>query len=77
MAFPASGPWDVDLAGQFDPWRRPSFADIPHAGAVIDASWPVLTILERGSSRAEVRERLQSRAAELDRLFAEHRHDLE
>jgi len=70
VSFPAAGPWDADLVGQFDPWRLPAFADIPHSRAVIEAGWPVLTILERGSSPAEVRQRLQSRAAELDRLLA-------
>lgn len=71
FAFPASGPWDADLAGDFDPWRLPQFADIPHPGAAIEAGSPVLTFFAQGSSPAEVRERLQSRAAELDLLFAE------
>jgi uncharacterized protein len=71
LAFPDSGPWDDDLAGEFDPWRVPAFADIPKPGAAIEKGWPVLTILARGSSPEEVRERLQSRAAELDRLLAD------
>jgi uncharacterized protein len=68
--FPAAGPWDTDLEGEFDPWRLPAFADIPHPGAVIEIGWPVLTILVSGSSPDEVRERLQSRAAKLDQLLA-------
>ncbi len=72
ITFPHSGPWDADLAGAFDPWRLPTFADIPEAGSAIQAGWPVLTFFATGSTPAEVRERLQSRAAELDRLFAEH-----
>ena len=72
MRFPDSGPWDADLAGEFDPWRLPGFADIPSAGGAIGAGWPVLTFFATGSTPAEVRERLQSRAAELDHHFAEH-----
>ena len=48
-----------------------AFADIPRPGAAIEKGWPVLTILARGSSPEEVRERLQSRAAELDQLLAD------
>lgn len=69
--FPPAGPWDADLSLPFDPWRLPDFADIPEPGSVIEAGWPVLTIFSAGSSRAECRELLQSRAAELDQLFSE------
>lgn len=72
LTFPHSGPWDADLAGDFDPWRVPGFADIPDAGARVEAGHPVLTFFARGNSPADVRERLQSRAAELDALFQEH-----
>lgn len=71
QSFPAEAPWDADIADPFDPWRVPAFADIPHANAMIEPGWPVLTILAAGSSPAEVRERLQSRAAELDQLLAD------
>jgi predicted ATP-grasp superfamily ATP-dependent carboligase len=71
ITFPASGPWDADLAGEFDPWRLPGFADIPEPGAIVEAGWPVLTVFAAGSSPAACRERLQSRAAELDHLFGE------
>jgi predicted ATP-grasp superfamily ATP-dependent carboligase len=71
VRFPQSGPWDADLTGDFDPWRIPGFADIPEPGGVIDAGHPVLTFFATGSTPAEVRERLQSRAAELDALFRE------
>jgi predicted ATP-grasp superfamily ATP-dependent carboligase len=73
IVFPASGSWDMDLAGEFDPWRIPDFADIPEPGEVIEPGWPVLTFFEQGSSSADVRGQLQSRAAELDRRFAESR----
>jgi predicted ATP-grasp superfamily ATP-dependent carboligase len=69
IRFPQSGPWDADLAGEFDPWRLPGFADIPDHGGVIEPGSPVLTFFAGGSTPAEVRERLQSRAAELDTLF--------
>ena len=70
FTFPVAGPWDADLAGDFDPWRLPGFADIPEAGSAIHAGWPVLTFFATGSTPAEVRARLQLQAAELDQLFA-------
>lgn len=69
IRFPPSGPWDADLAGEFDPWRLPDFADIPDPGTRIEAGSPVLTFFAQGSTPAEVRDRLQSRASELDQLF--------
>jgi predicted ATP-grasp superfamily ATP-dependent carboligase len=71
ISFPTAGPWDADLAGRFDPWRLPGVADIPHPGAIVEPGWPVLTIMAAGSSPAKVRQRLQSRAAELDQLLAD------
>jgi predicted ATP-grasp superfamily ATP-dependent carboligase len=71
ILFPSSGPWDRDLEAPFDPWRIPGCADIPEAGATIERSQPVLTLLTGGSSPQACRDQLQSRAAELDRLFAE------
>jgi uncharacterized protein len=66
--FPPEGPWD-DWQGPFDPWTLPAFADVPATGSTIEPGWPVLTMLEGGSTPTEVRARLQSRAAELERLF--------
>ena len=71
LVFPEVGPWDADLVTPFDPWRLPAFADIPAAGSVISAGQPVITLLVSGSSPVECRERLQSRARELDQLLAE------
>jgi predicted ATP-grasp superfamily ATP-dependent carboligase len=71
--FPPSGPWDDDLAGAFDPWRVPKFADIPEPASAIEPGAPVLTFFAAGSTPAEVRERLQSRAVELDRTFRDDR----
>jgi predicted ATP-grasp superfamily ATP-dependent carboligase len=69
FTFPDAGPWDADLAGAFDPWRLPAFADIPAPGTEFPAGSPVITLFERASSPAGCRERLQYRAAELDHLF--------
>jgi predicted ATP-grasp superfamily ATP-dependent carboligase len=69
ITFPASGPWDADLAGDFDPWRLPGFADIPDPGEVVEPGRPVLTFFAAAPTPAGCRERLQSRAAELDVLF--------
>ncbi len=70
ITFPAAGPWD-DWERPFDPWNLPAFADVPDPGGTTEPGWPVLTMLEGGSTPAAVRARLQSRAADLDRLFAE------
>lgn len=69
ITFPASGPWDADLSGDYHPWRLPGFADIPDAGEVIEPGWPVLTFFAEGSTPDECRARLQSTAADLDALF--------
>jgi predicted ATP-grasp superfamily ATP-dependent carboligase len=71
LVFPADGPWDADLDRPFDPWRVPGYADIPEPGATIEAGWPVLTLFATGSGVLECRERLQSRAEELDSLLGE------
>jgi predicted ATP-grasp superfamily ATP-dependent carboligase len=69
IAFPASGPWDDSARRAADVWCRPDFADVPHRGEVIEAGHPVLTILTEADTESECLSRLQSRAAELDRLF--------
>jgi predicted ATP-grasp superfamily ATP-dependent carboligase len=71
LKFPPEGPWDADLMGPFDPWRVPEFADVPEPTSPIEAGSPVFTFFASGSCSAEVRERLQSRAVELDQLFKE------
>lgn len=70
LTFPASGPWDADLTGPFDPWRVPGFADIPAAGEPIEPGHPVLTFFAAGSTPDDCRAKLKVRAAELDALFA-------
>jgi predicted ATP-grasp superfamily ATP-dependent carboligase len=69
LTFPASGAWDDSVRRAADVWRRPDFADVPHPGDVIEAGHPVLTILTEADTESECLSRLQSRAAELDRLF--------
>lgn len=71
IRFPASGPWDAGFARPFDPWRVPAFADIPDPGSEIEPGHPVLTVFATGDAPTAVRAALQSRAAELDSLFAE------
>jgi predicted ATP-grasp superfamily ATP-dependent carboligase len=69
LTFPASGPWDDSIRHAADVWRRSDFADVPHPGEVIEAGHPVLTILTEADTESACLSRLQSRAAELDRLF--------
>lgn len=69
VTLPASGPWDESLARAADVWRRPDYADVPHPGDVIEPGQPVLTILAEAETESECLRRLQSRAADLDRLF--------
>lgn len=78
IAFPNVGPWDVELeahpsqrVGLPERWRLPEYADIPAPGEAIESGWPVLTFFAAGATAEACRERLQSRAAELDQLFAE------
>jgi predicted ATP-grasp superfamily ATP-dependent carboligase len=57
FAFPASGPWNEDA----------DFADIPHAGEVIEQGRPVLTIFAEGAEVEDCRRALQEKAQALDR----------
>lgn len=70
IVFPTSGPWDESLAHCADVWRRPDFADIPHADDVVEMGQPVLTIFAEAPDEKECEAKLKARAAELDRLFA-------
>lgn len=70
VRFPDSGPWDEDLSAPFAPWRVPGFADLSAPGEEVAAKSPLLTLFAAASSPNECRERLQSQAAQLDRLFA-------
>ncbi len=69
ITFPASGPWDESLRHCTDVWRMPEFADIPHAGSVIEPGQPVFTLFASAATEAECVNQLKAKAAECDRLF--------
>jgi uncharacterized protein len=55
------------------PWPR--LADVPPAGTLIRAGWPITTVLDDGPDEAAVEEALRQRIAELERLlFVEKPH---
>ncbi len=66
FAFPPSGPWDAALADGVD-LDRTEFADIPHAGAIIEQGRPVLTLFASGESTAACLMKLRENASALDR----------
>jgi predicted ATP-grasp superfamily ATP-dependent carboligase len=47
----------------------PQFADIPHAREVIEAGWPIMTVLADGSDRSECLATLRSRVVSLERVL--------
>ncbi|MBX7072109.1 MAG: ATP-grasp domain-containing protein [Pirellulales bacterium] len=57
------------LAMNDDPWQ-PQVADVPHAGSVIQAGWPVTTLLADGDTAASVEVKLRERMQALGRLVA-------
>jgi predicted ATP-grasp superfamily ATP-dependent carboligase len=57
------------LAMNDDPWR-PQVADVPRAGTVIQAGWPVTTLLADGETAATVEAKLRERMQALGRLVA-------
>lgn len=57
------------LAMNDDPWR-PQVADVPCAGSVIQAGWPVTTLLADGETAATVEVKLRERIQALGRLVA-------
>jgi predicted ATP-grasp superfamily ATP-dependent carboligase len=69
ITFPASGPWDESLRHCTDVWRVPEFADIPHAGSVVEPGQPVFTLFAAAATEAECVKQLKARAAACDRLF--------
>jgi predicted ATP-grasp superfamily ATP-dependent carboligase len=64
IRFPAEGPWTNASAGAR---QMPKFADIPHAGDVIGAGKPILTLFQRGQTMEDCLEQLRRKAADLDR----------
>lgn len=69
ITFPASGPWDESLRRCTDVWQMPHYADIPHAGSVIDFGQPVFTLFASATTEAECVNQLKAKAAACDRLF--------
>ncbi len=69
ITFPISGPWDDSLLHCADVWRLPEFADIPHAGSVIEPGQPVFTLFASAATEAECVNQLKAKAAACDRLF--------
>lgn len=67
ITFPTLGPWS--LGDVHDVWAKPSYADIPAPGTVIEKGHPVLTLFAKGKETEEVMQHLRERALELDRLF--------
>jgi predicted ATP-grasp superfamily ATP-dependent carboligase len=66
--FPADGPWTETLRQPFDPFARPSFADIPAAGMEIPAGQPVLSFFARADTPEQCVARLRATAADLERF---------
>jgi predicted ATP-grasp superfamily ATP-dependent carboligase len=64
--FPAEGPWSAALAAGIDV-DSVEYADIPHAGEVIEQGRPVLTIFASGKTVSECETNLQEKAQALDR----------
>jgi predicted ATP-grasp superfamily ATP-dependent carboligase len=66
IVFPHAGPWLDDV---YAPWRAnglPDYADIPHAGELIERGNPILSFFGRGATPAECERRLRAIAADLD-----------
>jgi predicted ATP-grasp superfamily ATP-dependent carboligase len=66
FTFPADGPWLDALADGVD-LDETEYADIPHAGEVIEQGWPVLTIFAAAETEEECERKLQEKAQALDR----------
>ena len=66
FAFPQDGPWrDVLQAGVH--LDQTDYADIPHAGAIIERGQPVLTLFASAATAADCLASLQEKAQALDR----------
>jgi predicted ATP-grasp superfamily ATP-dependent carboligase len=48
-----------------NPADWPPLADVPPAGATVEAGWPILTVFANGSNETTVLESLQARVAEI------------
>jgi predicted ATP-grasp superfamily ATP-dependent carboligase len=66
--FPGNGPWLDALKDSAD-LDETEYADIPHAGEMIEQGKPVLTIFASGKSIEDCRRGLQEKAQDLDRRW--------
>ena len=66
FAFPADGPWLDAMKDNVD-LDETEYADIPHAGDVIEQGRPVLTIFASAQTLPECERKLQEMAQALDR----------
>lgn len=66
FAFPADGPWLASLEDGVD-LDNTEYADIPHAGAIIERGQPVLTMFASAATVSECETMLQEKAQALDR----------
>jgi len=69
VVFPEDGPWLQTLSSPGPIHELPAFADIPHAGELIEAGKPILSLFERASSMETCLNCLQGAAARLDRTL--------
>lgn len=67
LHFPADGPWMAELRSPKPVHELPNFADIPAAGARIEAGQPILTFFAAANSVDACEDALRQIAADLDR----------
>jgi predicted ATP-grasp superfamily ATP-dependent carboligase len=67
IAFPADGPWSEALSSPRGVDELPAFADIPVAGATVEAGHPVLTVFARAATVAACETALREISGEVDR----------
>jgi uncharacterized protein len=58
----------IDRGG---PWTPPVLADIPDAGATIEAGWPIVTVTGEGADERDVLEMLKTKSASVRAALAE------
>jgi uncharacterized protein len=68
LLFPAAGPWLASLEDGVD-LDETEYADIPHAGDIIEQGRPVLTLFASAATVEECVTRLQHKAQALDRCL--------
>jgi predicted ATP-grasp superfamily ATP-dependent carboligase len=62
-------PWTIEFQQPNDPWRVPSFADIPLEDTLISQGEPVLTMMAEAATEADVLRILKERATSFDDFF--------